>query len=96
MMNRNKLDISLLEFFRTGRFGPVALGMSRHEVLGLLGEPDAAGAGDLETRLCKYGDIEIGGSIRHALKDRYTRIPALKDRATKTFGQSRQERKEES
>ncbi len=58
-MKRNRLDISIVEFCRTGRFGPVALGMSRHDVLALLGEPDVAGAGNLETRLCKYGDIEF-------------------------------------
>lgn len=58
-MKSNTIDISLLEFIKTGRFGPVSLGMSRHDVFALFGKPDVVGAGNLETRLCKYGDIEF-------------------------------------
>ena len=33
-------SISLIDFFRTGNFGPIQLGMTRQEIYGLLGEPD--------------------------------------------------------
>jgi hypothetical protein len=45
--------ISLLEFFRTGRFGGVTVGMSRQEVEALLGRPDSW------SRLEEYGTAGI-------------------------------------
>jgi hypothetical protein len=46
-------SISLLDFFRSGQFGPIQLGMTRQEVYDLLGEPDGYGCPD--THLMKAG-----------------------------------------
>jgi hypothetical protein len=54
--------ISLQIFLRTGTLGPIHLGMSRDEVRGRLGEPDAMGGTSRQYRtpsLWKYGDIEL-------------------------------------
>ncbi len=37
------IKISLQEFFATGKFGPIELGMPRHQVLTSLGAPDEYG-----------------------------------------------------
>jgi hypothetical protein len=47
------ISISLLDFFRSGQFGPIQLGRTRQEVYDLLGEPD--GYGYPETHLMKAG-----------------------------------------
>jgi hypothetical protein len=54
--------ISLLEWLRTGRFGPIHLGMSRTEVEGALGPPEAMGGTSRRRRtptIWKYGDVEM-------------------------------------
>lgn len=54
--------ISLLDFFRTGNFGPVQLGMSRQEVYDLLGEPDDYGCPNtslMEANVWLYDAIEL-------------------------------------
>lgn len=48
-------EINLLEFFKTGRFGPVCIGMSRREVRILLGAPDNYPAPDI----WEYGGVEL-------------------------------------
>ncbi len=54
------VNISLKEFFKTGQFGPVRLGMSRQEVFNGLGQPDEYSHFNyLKAGIWKYGDIEI-------------------------------------
>jgi hypothetical protein len=56
------ITVSLLEWLRTGRFGPIHLGMSRTEVEDLLGPPEALGGTSSRRRiptLWKYGDVEM-------------------------------------
>ena len=56
------LSISLVEFFRTGQFGPVRLGMTRQEVYDFLGEPDGYGSPNthlMEARVWLYDAIEL-------------------------------------
>lgn len=61
-MQKKRIDISLLEFFRTGYFGPITLGMKRRDdFLVLLGEPDDFGpkAPYMWADIWQYGDIEF-------------------------------------
>ncbi|QDT93260.1 hypothetical protein [Gimesia algae] len=57
------LEVSLEEFFRTGSFGPVQLGMPRKEINTLLGSTDMWGPSDANSfksaTIWKYGDIEF-------------------------------------
>jgi hypothetical protein len=56
------INISLLDFFRTGHFGAIALGMTRQEILNLMGEPDDFGYPPThyhQAGVWKYGDIEF-------------------------------------
>ena len=56
------LTVSFLEWLRTGRFGPIHLGMSRTEVEGALGPPPVTGGTSRRRRtptLWKYGDVEL-------------------------------------
>ena len=48
-------EINLLEFFKTGQFGPTHLGMTRGEVKRLLGSPD----NDTSPTIWEYGGIEL-------------------------------------
>jgi len=60
-------EINLLQFFKTGDFGPVKLGMTRAEVENLLGEPDSyyspddANNSDNYTTagIWEYGGVEL-------------------------------------
>ncbi len=56
------ITVSMQEWFRTGIFGPVRLGMSRAQVQELLGPPDDVGGTSRKYRTpstWKYGDIEF-------------------------------------
>ena len=56
------IDISLKDFVRCGRFGPVALGQSRADIRAALGEPDDVSAPTGKRRvppIWKYGDFEF-------------------------------------
>lgn len=65
MSNTHKITVSMLEFLRTGQFGPVRLGSSRNELRGYLGEPETWGRPYLprssaaQAGIWKYGDIEF-------------------------------------
>lgn len=67
------IEISLLEWLRTGRFGPVHLGMSRAEVEGVLGPPEMMGGRTSRRKrrptIWKYGDVEMyfGGELEDPL-----------------------------
>jgi hypothetical protein len=56
-------EFSLLEFFRTGKFGQVDLGMTRTEVKQLIGPPDdiweSDGRSIEESAIWIYGGIEF-------------------------------------
>ena len=59
-------EINLLQFFKTGRFGPVKLGMTRAEVENLLGKPDSYSSDTIyetinyaEARVWEYGGVEL-------------------------------------
>ena len=60
-------EINLLQFFKTGDFGPAKLGMSRAEVENLLGKPDSYfssdedhDSGDYATAgIWEYGGVEL-------------------------------------
>jgi hypothetical protein len=60
-------EINLLQFFKTGDFGPVKLGMTRGEVGNLLGEPDSYYSPDealdsdnwAAARIWEYGGVEL-------------------------------------
>ena len=54
--------VSLLDFMRSGRFGPVVLGATRERLRRRLGEPDALGGTSRRQRvptIWKYGDVEF-------------------------------------
>lgn len=57
------ITVSLQEFARTGRFGPIQPGMLRDELKSILGEPDCWGGPNAESThtadIWKYGDIEF-------------------------------------
>lgn len=56
------MKVSLKDFVRTGRFGSVALGQSRADIRGHLGEPDDTSAPTRKRRtpqIWKYGDFEF-------------------------------------
>lgn len=63
--------VSLKEFFRTGLFGPIELGMTRNEIISLLGTPDIWGpsnARSFETAtIWKYCDVEFYFTREHRL-----------------------------
>ena len=48
-------EINLLEFFKTGQFGPVRIGMTRRQVKILIGLPDNYSAPDI----WEYGGVEL-------------------------------------
>ncbi|MCB8942224.1 MAG: hypothetical protein H6658_00480 [Ardenticatenaceae bacterium] len=48
-------EINLLEFFKTGQFGPVKIGTTRSEVKALLGMPD----NQTSPNLWEYGGVEL-------------------------------------
>lgn len=55
-------NITLIDFFRTGNFGPVQLGMTRQEVYDLLGEPDWCQSPDtnlMRSNIWMYKPIEL-------------------------------------
>ena len=59
---RIMVNVSLLEFFRTGRFGPIELGMRRQEVMNLIGGPDDFGlppTHPMQAAVWLYGDMEF-------------------------------------
>ena len=54
--------VSMLDFLRTGEFGPVRLGISRAQLRGHLGEPEEWGPAPKAKHhagIWKYGDIEF-------------------------------------
>ncbi len=54
--------IELEAFLRTGEFGPVRMGMSRDELLRLLGEPERLGGASRRhpvPPIWRYGDVEF-------------------------------------
>ena len=57
------IKINIADFFRTGRFGPIKLGMTRKEIIAQLGEPDQYGCpgekGFMKAGIWLYGDIEF-------------------------------------
>ena len=55
------IDVCLLEFVRTGRFGPIELGINRNELKEIIGDPDQWGlhASVELADIWKYGDIEF-------------------------------------
>jgi hypothetical protein len=58
------ITIDILDFLRTGQFGPVRFGISRSELHELLGEPDDLGVGTMRRRdrhptIFKYGTFEF-------------------------------------
>lgn len=56
------IEISLQDFVRTGRFGPVALGQSRADIAAALGDSDNMSAPTRKRRVpqvWKYGDFEF-------------------------------------
>jgi hypothetical protein len=56
------IAVSLLDWLRTGQFGPVRLGFSRAQLQDLLGRPDDMGGTSRKHRtpaIWKYGDIEF-------------------------------------
>lgn len=70
-------EVKLKEFLRTGKYGPVGLGMSSEDVKAALGFPDVVG----ETRgkkprpaLFKYGDWEFHFAPRQGQGDRLVLI----------------------
>jgi hypothetical protein len=55
-------SISIIDFLTSGSFGPIALGCSKADVLGILGEPDLRGGTSRKHRqpsIFRYGDIEF-------------------------------------
>jgi len=58
----HSLTLSLLDFFRTGKLGPIHLGMARAAVLDILGRPDnwsVAVNDDGQPAIFMYGDVEF-------------------------------------
>lgn len=56
------IDINVLDFLRTGKFGPLALGMTREDVLDFLGPPDDYSVPRRRRRtsdILKWGDFEF-------------------------------------
>ena len=63
-MTNSQTLISLKDVIQSGVFGPIKLGMSRDEVIAVLGEPDAVAINSrrrhrLKPGFIKYGDIEF-------------------------------------
>jgi hypothetical protein len=63
-MNDSLISISLKDVIQTGEFGPIKLGMSRDEVIAMLGEPtdvsiNSSRRSHLKPTIIKYGDIEF-------------------------------------
>lgn len=58
----SKIAVSMLDFLRTGEFGPLKLGTSRTELQGCLGNPENWGPyqkAQQHAAVWKYGDIEF-------------------------------------
>ena len=56
------VEVSLLEWLRSGQLGPLASGLSRTEVGQVLGAPDVVGGTSRKYRapaIWKYGDVEL-------------------------------------
>lgn len=56
------MNVSLLHFLRTGRFGELQVGLTSQEVVALLGEPQAKGGTSRRYRhpcIYKYGCLEV-------------------------------------
>lgn len=72
--------VSILDFFATGRFGPIALGISQPALEAALDAPEDTGGGSRKCRrpsIWKYGDIEFyfdrpGGILWLVHLDRFT------------------------
>ncbi len=60
-MSRGAITASLEDFARTGRLGPLSVGLNRDEVLKFLGAPTDFLAGKLvdQSAIWKYGDVEV-------------------------------------
>jgi hypothetical protein len=76
------IHVSLLEFLRTGRFGPTGLGVSREAVAQAFGPPDdrdAGSASDGVARIWRYGDVELhfarGPSPLHLVHAEHFAVP---------------------
>lgn len=67
MRHTRKITVSMLDFLRTGQFGPVHLGISRDQLRDYLGEPEAWSLGSsrhptrtpARAAVWKYGDVEF-------------------------------------
>jgi hypothetical protein len=60
-MSRSSITASLEEFARSGRLGPIALGLTRREVSETLGSPTnwLNGKPVGQSAIWKYGDVEV-------------------------------------
>lgn len=70
-------EVKLKEFLRTGKYGPVGLGMSSEEVKALLGFPDVVGETTGKRKrpaILKYGDWEFHFAPRQETGDRLVLI----------------------
>lgn len=71
------IDVRMTEFLKTGRYGPVELGLSSERVGELLGPPDSAGGSSSRHRrpiLWKYGSVEFHFHPRQGRDDRLVLI----------------------
>ena len=62
MSTKRKIAVSMLDFLRTGEFGPIKLGISRAELRGCLGNPEdwcVDPKGVNYAAIWKYGDTEF-------------------------------------
>jgi len=53
------MTIDVESFIRTGRLGDISLGMTRNDLIGVLGVPDAVAGGGPTPEILKYGDVEV-------------------------------------
>ena len=53
------MTIDVESFIRTGTLGDISLGMTRNDLLGVLGVPDAVAGGGPTPEILKYGDVEV-------------------------------------
>ncbi len=53
------MDIDLVSFIQTGRLGGLSLGLSKADIVALLGPPNDVAGGRRAPEILKYGDVQI-------------------------------------
>jgi hypothetical protein len=85
------VQLSLVQFLRTGNLGPIRLGMTAVEVEAVLGKPDATGNTSRKHRwpsVWRYGDVEFGFDPKQRLLVYLSVVPPIDSTGGTRFNQN--------